>query len=90
MSETKPASVFSRLRSLVKGWFSVWVRDRELESPEAIYEQAIKGRMKQYRELKDAVAGILFMAGKARRREPRAPRRDRTTPRRDSSRARSR
>lgn len=64
MSATKPASVFSRLRSLVKGWFSVWVRDRELESPQAIYEQAIKGRMKQYRELKDAVAGILFMRGK--------------------------
>lgn len=64
MSQTKPASVFSRIRSLVKGWFSVWVRDRELESPEAIYEQAIKGRMQQYRELKDAVAGILFMRSK--------------------------
>ncbi|MCP5039951.1 MAG: PspA/IM30 family protein [bacterium] len=64
MSRTKSASVFSRLRSLVKGWFSVWVRDRELESPEAIYEQAIKGRLAQYRELKDAVAGILFMRSK--------------------------
>ncbi len=64
MSTTKPASVFSRLRSLIKGWFSVWVRDRELESPEAIYEQAIKGRLTQYRELKDAVAGILFMRSK--------------------------
>jgi phage shock protein A len=56
--------MFSRLRSLIQGWFSVWVRDRELESPEAIYEQAIRGRLKQYRELKDAVAGILFMRSK--------------------------
>ena len=64
MSATRSASVFSRLRSLFKGWFSVWVRDRELESPEAVYEQAIKGRLTQYRELKDAVAGILFMRSK--------------------------
>ncbi len=64
MSATKPASALSRLRNLIKGWFSTWVRDRELESPEAIYEQAIKGRLKQYRELKDAVAGILFMRSK--------------------------
>ncbi|MCS5618730.1 MAG: PspA/IM30 family protein, partial [Myxococcota bacterium] len=50
--------------SLLRGIFSVWVRDRELESPEAVYEQAIRGRLKQYRELKDAVAGILYMRGK--------------------------
>jgi phage shock protein A len=56
--------VFGRLRSLVRGWFSLWVRDRELESPEAIYEQAIRGRLTQYRELKGAVAGILYMRGK--------------------------
>lgn len=64
MSGTKSASVFGRLRSLMRGWFSVWVRDRELESPEAIYEQAIRGRVTQYRELKQAVAGILFMRSK--------------------------
>lgn len=64
MSGTKSASVFGRLRSLVRGWFSLWVRDRELESPEAIYEQAIRGRLTQYRELKGAVAGILYMRGK--------------------------
>jgi phage shock protein A len=52
------------MRSLLRGIFSVWVRDRELESPEAVYEQAIRGRLKQYRELKDAVAGILYMRGK--------------------------
>jgi phage shock protein A len=64
MSGTKSASVFGRMRSLLRGIFSVWVRDRELESPEAVYEQAIRGRLKQYRELKDAVAGILYMRGK--------------------------
>jgi phage shock protein A len=52
------------MRSLIRGWFSLWVRDREFESPEAIYEQAIRGRLTQYRELKDAVAGILYMRSK--------------------------
>jgi phage shock protein A len=52
------------MRSLIRGWFSLWVRDREFESPEAIYEQAIRGRVTQYRELKDAVAGILYMRSK--------------------------
>jgi phage shock protein A len=56
--------MFGRLRSLIRGWFSVWVRDREFESPEAIYEQAIRGRLTQYRELKNAVAGILYMRTK--------------------------
>ncbi len=60
----KSASLFGRIRSLVRGLFSVWIRDRELESPEAVYEQAINGRVRQYRELKSAVAGILFMRGK--------------------------
>lgn len=64
MSGTKPASMFGRMRSLIRGWFSLWVRDREFESPEAIYEQAIRGRLTQYRELKDAVAGILYMRSK--------------------------
>ncbi len=64
MSGTKRASVFSRLRNLIRGCFSVWVRDRELESPEAVYEQAIRGRLQQYRELKNAVAGILYMRSK--------------------------
>ena len=63
-TSTRPASLVARLRSLFKGMFSVWIRDRELESPEAVYEQAIKGRMRQYRELKGAVAGILYMRGK--------------------------
>ena len=64
MSGVRSASLFARFRNLLRGVFSVWMRDRELESPEAVYEQAIRGRMKQYRELKEAVAGILFMRSK--------------------------
>ena len=64
MTQVRSASLLGRLRSLLRGLFSVWIRDRELDSPEAVYEQAIRGRMNQYRELKGAVAGILYMRGK--------------------------
>lgn len=63
MSSHKP-SMFSRLRSLFRGIFGSWVRDREHQAPEVVYEQAIAERVRQYRELKDAVAGILYMRNK--------------------------
>jgi len=53
-----------RLRSLVHGIVSVWVRDGERNHPRAVYEQAIGERTKQYRDLKEAVAGILYMRNK--------------------------
>lgn len=56
--------LFARFGSLLRGMFSIWVKDREAESPEAVYEQAIAERTRQYRELKDAVAGILYMRNK--------------------------
>ena len=56
--------LFARLRSLLRGFFRIWIRDREHESPEVVYEQAIAERVRQYRELKSAVAGILFMRNK--------------------------
>ena len=56
--------MFARLRSLIQGIFGRWVRAREHGSPEAVYEQAIAERVRQYRELKDAVAGILFLRTK--------------------------
>jgi phage shock protein A len=40
------------------------VRDREHKAPEVVYEQAIAERVRQYRELKNAVAGILYMRNK--------------------------
>ena len=63
MSSRKP-SMFARMRSLFRGLFGSWVRDQEQQKPEVIYEQAIAERVRQYRELKDAVAGILYMRNK--------------------------
>ncbi len=63
MSNEKP-SMFERMRSLFRGVFGSWVRGREQQSPEIVYEQAIAERVRQYRELKDAVAGILYMRNK--------------------------
>jgi phage shock protein A len=56
--------MIGRLRSLFRGFFGSWVRDREQRAPEVVYEQAIAERVRQYRELKDAVAGILYMRNK--------------------------
>lgn len=64
MNGYRPRGMFARLRSLLHGIFGHWVRSREHESPEAVYEQAISERVRQYRELKDAVAGILFLRTK--------------------------
>jgi phage shock protein A len=64
MTTARPQGLLSRLRSLVRGAFSIWIRDRENESPEAVYEQAIGERTRQYRELKEAVADILYMRTK--------------------------
>jgi phage shock protein A len=64
MSMHRPEGFFARLRSLVTGIFQRWVREREHESPEVVYEQAIGERVRQYRELKSAVAGILYLRAK--------------------------
>ncbi len=53
-----------RIRNLFSGWLSLWVRDRERENPRAVYEQAIQGRLSRYAELKEAVAGILYLRNK--------------------------
>ena len=63
MSHHKPG-MFARMHSLFRGFFGSWVRDREQQAPEVVYEQAIAERVRQYRELKDAVAGILYMRNK--------------------------
>jgi phage shock protein A len=57
-------SPLARLHNLVTGLFSSWVRDRENESPRAVYEQAIAQRIQQYQHLKEAVAGILYLRAK--------------------------
>lgn len=57
-------SLLGRLSALVRGTFGTWIRERESRSPRAVYEQAIAERGRQYRELKRAVAGILYMRNK--------------------------
>ena len=64
MSIDRPAGFLARFRSLFFGMFQRWVRDREHASPEVVYEQAIGERVRQYRELKSAVAGILYLRAK--------------------------
>ncbi len=64
MSRANRPGMFTRLQSLIRGVFGRWVRDREHGSPEVVYEQAIGERVRQYRELKSAVAGILYMRNK--------------------------
>ena len=61
MATTRNGGLLARLRSLFTGVFSLWVRERELDHPEAVYAQAIQERRRQYAELKQAVAGILYM-----------------------------
>jgi phage shock protein A len=64
MSDHRPRGFFARLRALIRGTLGIWVRDRERENPQAVYEQAILERTRQYHELKQAVAGILYMRNK--------------------------
>ncbi len=56
--------LFGRLRQLVSGIFAVWIKEGEESNPSAVYEGAINERRRQYRELKEAVAGILYMRNK--------------------------
>ncbi len=60
----RPRSLLARLRNLLRGMFAIWIRDSETQNPRAVYEQAIDERTRQYRELKEAVAGILYMRNK--------------------------
>ena len=60
----RPRGIIGRFRSLFRGLFASWLRDRENRNPSAVYEQAIEERTRQYRDLKQAVAGILYMRNK--------------------------
>src|SRR5262245_32550369 len=69
-----PGGFLGRIQRLYRGLFAAWVRDRETDHPRAVYEQAIDERVHQYGDLKQAVAGILYMRAKLEReiRERRA------------------
>ena len=63
MTSRRPG-LLARLVGFVRGSLGSWIRGREAENPRAVYENAISERVKQYRELKEAVAGILYMRNK--------------------------
>ena len=60
----RPRGLFARFRNLMRGMFSLWIRESEIQNPRAVYEQAINEKTKQYHQLKEAVAGILYMRNK--------------------------
>jgi phage shock protein A len=64
VSTQKPAGLLARFFNLIRGVLGVWIRDGEHQNPRAVYESAIQERTRQYHELKDAVAGILYMRNK--------------------------
>ena len=64
MTHERPRSLSGRLRNLIHGIFAVWIKDGERQNPRAVYEEAINQRTRQYRDLKEAVAGILYMRNK--------------------------
>jgi phage shock protein A len=57
----------SRLRNLVSGKFSRWLKSREAHDPEAVYEAAISDRIRRYQQLKNAAAGAIYMRNKLER-----------------------
>ncbi len=64
ITQESPQGIFGRFRNLMWALFTGWIRDSEIQNPRAVYEQAINERTKQYRQLKEAVAGILYMRNK--------------------------
>jgi phage shock protein A len=60
----RPRGLFARTAQLLRTHFGGWLRRRERRNPAIVYEQAIEDRTQQYRDLKEAVAGILYMRNK--------------------------
>lgn len=64
LSHVHPGGLLARAAQLVRTRLFGWLRRSERRDPAAVYEQAIEDRTRQYRELKEAVAGILYMRNK--------------------------
>ena len=64
MSERRGRGVFGRMSGFLQGWLSAWICNRENANPRVVYEHAIRERRRQYAELKQGVAGILYMRNK--------------------------
>jgi phage shock protein A len=52
------------MRNLLRGQLARWVGGRERRDPDAVYEAAIQERLVQYRTLREAAAGVLYMRSK--------------------------
>lgn len=61
---TRRPGLIARFVGLLRGAFAGWLREREEQNPGAVYENAIAERVAQYRELKRAAAGVLYMRNK--------------------------
>jgi phage shock protein A len=57
----------TRLFSLIGGKLSRWLKSRELNDPEAVYEAAISDNVSRYQQLKAAAAGVIYMRNKLER-----------------------
>jgi len=64
MTTERPRGLIARFLHLVRRTFGGWLRRGERRNPAVVYEQAIEDRTQQYRDLKEAVAGILYMRNK--------------------------
>jgi phage shock protein A len=57
----------SRMINLIGGKLRRWLKTREAQDPEAIYEAAISDRLRRYHQLKNAAAGVIYMRNKLER-----------------------
>jgi phage shock protein A len=64
MTRERPRGLIARFLHLLRARLAMWLRREERQNPAAVYEQAIHERTQQYRDLKEAVAGILYMRNK--------------------------
>jgi phage shock protein A len=64
ITRERPSGLLARFAYLVRATFGSFVRHGERQNPAAVYENAIDERTRQYRDLKEAVAGILYMRNK--------------------------
>lgn len=64
MTRERPSGLLARFAYLLRASFGSLVRRGERQHPAAVYENAIDERARQYRDLKEAVAGILYTRNK--------------------------
>jgi phage shock protein A len=57
----------SRFFKLISGKLTRWLKAREAQDPEAVYESAITERLRRYHQLKSAAAGVIYMRNKLER-----------------------